>query len=318
MDPSHLIWQQMDPVAVIAALGSAVHHVHLKDTAFVPSELAVAGVLDTRSFDRPGGPGLELPDGRPGSRRGLVDRVPRCARRGRLRRSAQHRAQGPGRGPDRRRPGVGCVRPRAPRVALTVSLLRASVGADSRSAAIAATSEAAGPGRQEKRAQRARPVRPIPPNSKAGAPVAPRPGMERRIPPAAQLVAIVRGDRRRQGASATAASWAARGARRGPRRGGPRRPPTADPAHVTTRPAQIQADEHQARRPRRRVSADRRPGGRVPRRGAVGTRAEQCRPDRRRIGRPRHDRTARSAMARPIELGCESGTRRPSGRPWRG
>ena len=55
MDPSHLIWQQMDPVAVIAALGSAVHHVHLKDTAFVPSELAVAGVLDTRSFDRPEG-----------------------------------------------------------------------------------------------------------------------------------------------------------------------------------------------------------------------------------------------------------------------
>ena len=55
MDPSHLIWQQMDPVAVIAALGSAVHHVHLKDTAFVASELALAGVLDMRSFDRPEG-----------------------------------------------------------------------------------------------------------------------------------------------------------------------------------------------------------------------------------------------------------------------
>jgi sugar phosphate isomerase/epimerase len=55
MDPSHLIWQQMDPVAAIAALGSAIHHVHLKDTAFVPSELALAGVLDTRSFDRPEG-----------------------------------------------------------------------------------------------------------------------------------------------------------------------------------------------------------------------------------------------------------------------
>ncbi|HUQ79086.1 MAG TPA: sugar phosphate isomerase/epimerase [Patescibacteria group bacterium] len=55
VDPSHLIWQQMDPVAVIGALGSAVHHVHLKDTAFVASELAVAGVLDTRSFDRPDG-----------------------------------------------------------------------------------------------------------------------------------------------------------------------------------------------------------------------------------------------------------------------
>ena len=32
LDPSHLFWQQMDPLAVIRALGPAVHHVHLKDT----------------------------------------------------------------------------------------------------------------------------------------------------------------------------------------------------------------------------------------------------------------------------------------------
>jgi sugar phosphate isomerase/epimerase len=55
MDPSHLFWQQMDPLAVIAALGPAVHHVHLKDTAFEPAQVALAGVLDLRSFERPEG-----------------------------------------------------------------------------------------------------------------------------------------------------------------------------------------------------------------------------------------------------------------------
>lgn len=54
LDPSHLFWQQMDPLAVIHSLGSAIHHVHLKDTNIVPAEVAVAGVLDTRSFDEPG------------------------------------------------------------------------------------------------------------------------------------------------------------------------------------------------------------------------------------------------------------------------
>ncbi|HET7028233.1 MAG TPA: sugar phosphate isomerase/epimerase [Candidatus Limnocylindrales bacterium] len=53
LDPSHLFWQQMDPLACIAALGPAVHHVHLKDTALVPGEVALAGVLDVRSFENP-------------------------------------------------------------------------------------------------------------------------------------------------------------------------------------------------------------------------------------------------------------------------
>jgi sugar phosphate isomerase/epimerase len=51
LDPSHLFWQQMDPLAVIRALGSAVHHVHLKDTQLEPERVAIAGVLDQ------GGPG---------------------------------------------------------------------------------------------------------------------------------------------------------------------------------------------------------------------------------------------------------------------
>jgi len=53
IDPSHLFWQQMDPVAVIHALGPAVHHVHLKDTEIRPDQVAIAGVLDQRPFDDP-------------------------------------------------------------------------------------------------------------------------------------------------------------------------------------------------------------------------------------------------------------------------
>jgi sugar phosphate isomerase/epimerase len=53
LDPSHLFWQQMDPLAVISALGPAVHHVHLKDTAIVAEQVAIAGVLDVRSFEDP-------------------------------------------------------------------------------------------------------------------------------------------------------------------------------------------------------------------------------------------------------------------------
>lgn len=53
IDPSHLFWQQMDPVAVIRALGPAVYHVHLKDTQLLPDQVAIAGVLDQRPFDDP-------------------------------------------------------------------------------------------------------------------------------------------------------------------------------------------------------------------------------------------------------------------------
>jgi sugar phosphate isomerase/epimerase len=46
LDPSHLFWQQMDPLAVIRTLGDAIYHVHLKDTQLEPSRVAIAGVLD--------------------------------------------------------------------------------------------------------------------------------------------------------------------------------------------------------------------------------------------------------------------------------
>jgi sugar phosphate isomerase/epimerase len=52
LDPSHLYWQGMDPVAVIQALGDAIFHVHAKDVALNPANVAVNGVLDTRSYRR--------------------------------------------------------------------------------------------------------------------------------------------------------------------------------------------------------------------------------------------------------------------------
>ena len=51
MDPSHLFWQGMDPLAVIAALGPAIQHVHLKDTGIQAERVALAGVLDTTRFE---------------------------------------------------------------------------------------------------------------------------------------------------------------------------------------------------------------------------------------------------------------------------
>ena len=55
VDPSHMFWQQMDPIAVVRALGPAVHHVHLKDTELVPDIVAIAGVLDQHPFEDPAG-----------------------------------------------------------------------------------------------------------------------------------------------------------------------------------------------------------------------------------------------------------------------
>jgi sugar phosphate isomerase/epimerase len=53
LDPSHLFWQGMDPIAVIEALGPAVAHVHMKDTEIRGDQVALAGVLDQRPFSRP-------------------------------------------------------------------------------------------------------------------------------------------------------------------------------------------------------------------------------------------------------------------------
>jgi len=51
-DPSHLIWQGMDPCASIRALGKekAIFHFHAKDTKIDPYNNAVNGVLDTGHY----------------------------------------------------------------------------------------------------------------------------------------------------------------------------------------------------------------------------------------------------------------------------
>lgn len=50
-DPSHLFWQNIDPVAAIRALRGAIYHFHAKDTAIDPYVCAVKGVLDTTGLD---------------------------------------------------------------------------------------------------------------------------------------------------------------------------------------------------------------------------------------------------------------------------
>ena len=50
LDLSHLIWQGMEPIAVIRALGDAIFHFHAKDTKIDKINTAVNGVLDTKSY----------------------------------------------------------------------------------------------------------------------------------------------------------------------------------------------------------------------------------------------------------------------------
>ncbi len=49
-DPSHLIWQGIDPAAAIRALQGAIYHVHAKDTKIDIYNTAVNGVLDTKHY----------------------------------------------------------------------------------------------------------------------------------------------------------------------------------------------------------------------------------------------------------------------------
>ena len=50
LDPSHLFWQGIDPVAAIRALGEAIYFFHAKDTALDAYNTARIGVLDTKHF----------------------------------------------------------------------------------------------------------------------------------------------------------------------------------------------------------------------------------------------------------------------------
>jgi sugar phosphate isomerase/epimerase len=47
-DHSHLLWMGADPLAAIPALGSAIYHVHAKDTRLEPETLALEGRIEIR------------------------------------------------------------------------------------------------------------------------------------------------------------------------------------------------------------------------------------------------------------------------------
>ncbi|MFL5759870.1 MAG: sugar phosphate isomerase/epimerase family protein [Thermomicrobiales bacterium] len=49
-DPSHLFWQQMDPIACARELKDAIFHVHMKDTWLDDINIGRNGVLDTKPY----------------------------------------------------------------------------------------------------------------------------------------------------------------------------------------------------------------------------------------------------------------------------
>ena len=50
LDPSHIIWQGMEPVTVIRELGDAIFHFHAKDTRLDAANIRRTGVLDTTDY----------------------------------------------------------------------------------------------------------------------------------------------------------------------------------------------------------------------------------------------------------------------------
>lgn len=51
-DPSHLMWNGVDPVAAIRALGDAIHHVHGKDVYLDRYNMAINGCNDHKPYHR--------------------------------------------------------------------------------------------------------------------------------------------------------------------------------------------------------------------------------------------------------------------------
>ena len=54
LDPSHFVWQGIDPLAAVRSLGraGAIFHVHAKDIYLDGANIAVNGVLDTKHYSR--------------------------------------------------------------------------------------------------------------------------------------------------------------------------------------------------------------------------------------------------------------------------
>jgi len=51
-DPSHFFWQGVDAPAAIRALGESIFHVHAKDVALNAQNVAVNGIIDTKTYGR--------------------------------------------------------------------------------------------------------------------------------------------------------------------------------------------------------------------------------------------------------------------------
>jgi len=52
-DPSHLIWQQIDPVVFIKKFGDRIYHSHAKDAELVKENLSISGSIPTGAWRRP-------------------------------------------------------------------------------------------------------------------------------------------------------------------------------------------------------------------------------------------------------------------------
>lgn len=52
LDPSHLFWNGVDPIAAVRALGDAIHHVHAKDCHVDPYNISINGCNDHKPYDQ--------------------------------------------------------------------------------------------------------------------------------------------------------------------------------------------------------------------------------------------------------------------------
>ncbi|HEX2759051.1 MAG TPA: sugar phosphate isomerase/epimerase, partial [Rhizomicrobium sp.] len=52
LDPSHMFWQNIDPIAAVRVLKDAIFYAHAKDTQLYSANMAKVGVLDTKPYTK--------------------------------------------------------------------------------------------------------------------------------------------------------------------------------------------------------------------------------------------------------------------------